>query len=100
MFRSLPSDLEFFEDCIKEEQFEAKKLDIMRNAVRAKVDYNEGSKKLIPSASSPSPRELSPTPEGDETNSQNRDANGHTNGDGLSNGSQSKGSAVSQTVTD
>ena len=31
--------VEFFEDCIAEEQFEAQKLDIMRDAVRAKAEY-------------------------------------------------------------
>ena len=107
---TVPSNVEFFEDCIKEEQYEAKKLDILRDAVRAKVNYNEGAKKLIPTASSPSPRELSPTPEGDEVNGQTGDTNGHTNGEPLSvngasesqtvNGSVVEGGeTVSQTVT-
>ena len=34
----------FFEDCIAEEQFEAQKLDIMRDAVRAKATYNMTTK--------------------------------------------------------
>ena len=36
----------FFEDCIAEEQFEAQKLDIMRDAVRAKATYSSGTKQL------------------------------------------------------
>ena len=38
--------LDFFEECIKEEQFEAKKLDIMRDAVRAKTTYNVETRKI------------------------------------------------------
>ena len=34
----------FFEDCIAEEQFEAQKLDIMRDAVRAKATYTMTTK--------------------------------------------------------
>lgn len=37
---------EFFEECIQEEQYEAQKLDIMRDAVRAKVSYSEKSKRF------------------------------------------------------
>ena len=36
--------VEFFEECIAEEQFEAQKLDIMRDAVRAKTEYNSIAK--------------------------------------------------------
>lgn len=35
---------DFFEECIKEEQYEAKKLDILRDAVRAKATYNLASR--------------------------------------------------------
>ena len=34
----------FFEDCIAEEEFEAQKLDIMRDAIRAKAEYSNFSK--------------------------------------------------------
>ena len=37
---------EFFEDCIAEEQYEAQKLDIMRDALRSKATYNIESKKI------------------------------------------------------
>lgn len=37
---------EFFEDCIAEEQYEAQKLDIMRDALRSKATYNIESKKM------------------------------------------------------
>ena len=65
----------FFEECIKEEQFEAQKLDIMRDAIRAKATYNIETKKAGGDSESASgseslptsPRELSPIP-AEETN--------------------------------
>ena len=65
----------FFEECIKEEQYEAQKLDIMRDALRAKATYTIETKKMTGdsdgasgSESLPtSPRELSPIPT-EETN--------------------------------
>lgn len=54
----------FFEDCIAEEQFEAQKLDIMRDALRAKTSYTTTTKnmeKIHESPEPPSPKEpLSP----------------------------------------
>lgn len=53
----------FFEDCIAEEQFEAQKLDIMRDAVRAKATYTTSTKNMTihESPEPPSPNEpLSP----------------------------------------
>lgn len=49
----------FFEDCIAEEQFEAQKLDIMRDAVRAKATYNITIKHIenAPICESPEPPE-------------------------------------------
>ena len=41
-----PCSTEFFEDCIKEEEYEAQKLDILRDAVRAKVSYSQESSRL------------------------------------------------------
>lgn len=38
--------LDFFEECIKEEQYEADKLDILRDAVRAKATYTTQSKSV------------------------------------------------------
>lgn len=60
----------FFEECIKEEQFEAKKLDIMRDAVRAKATYTIETKHMKESGCGSSegeslptsPREMSPLP--------------------------------------
>ena len=71
---SLP---EFFEECIQEEQYEARRLDIMRDAVRAKVSYNEESKRLNGHSKdgslSPPPddssREFSPIPEDSQSSS-------------------------------
>ena len=40
------SFLEFFEDTIAEEQFEAQKLDIMRDALRSKATYNLETKRM------------------------------------------------------
>ena len=37
---------EFFEVCIKEEQFEAQKLEIMRDAVRAKTTYTTEAERM------------------------------------------------------
>lgn len=37
---------EFFEDTIAEEQYEAQKLDIMRDALRSKATYTIESKKM------------------------------------------------------
>ena len=47
----------FFEDCIAEEQFEAQKLDIMRDAVRAKATYDTSTKHIetAPIRESPEP---------------------------------------------
>ena len=74
------SFLEFFEDTIAEEQYEAQKLDIMRDALRSKATYVIESKKMVedetnfaqnnqmsppavsPSPESPSPSSLSPLP--------------------------------------
>lgn len=54
---------DFFEVCIKEEQFEAQKLDIMRDAVRAKVSYNvEKQRDLSPGPDSPPPSPDHPLP--------------------------------------
>lgn len=62
---------DFFEDCIKEEQYEAEKLDILRDAVRAKATYNMQSKGMVVDhtdsddgieSSLSSPRALSPSP--------------------------------------
>ena len=41
-----PCSAEFFEECIKEEEYEAQKLDILRDAVRAKVSYSQESSRL------------------------------------------------------
>ena len=51
----------FFEDCIAEEQFEAQKLDIMRDALRAKATYNITSKHLENTPLRESPEPVSPT---------------------------------------
>ena len=53
----------FFETCIAEEQFEAEKLDIMRDALRAKTNYSLTTKQLenMPIAESPEPPPLSPS---------------------------------------
>ena len=51
---------EFFEECIKEEQYEAQKLDILRDAVRAKVTYSSETKRLS-KGSSPEPLETQPS---------------------------------------
>ena len=48
---------EFFEECIKEEQYEAQKLDILRDAVRAKVTYSSETKRLSANGGSPEPLE-------------------------------------------
>ena len=37
----LLSSSEFFEDCVAEASYEAQKLDIMRDAVRARVSYSK-----------------------------------------------------------
>lgn len=72
--------LEFFEDTIAEEQYEAQKLDIMRDALRSKATYVNETKKIkqeekelpiplvspepsSPEVSSPEPRSsMSPEP--------------------------------------
>ena len=54
------SFLEFFEVCIAEEQYEAQKLTIMKDALRAKPAYTSESRRL--SADTNGDRELSPTP--------------------------------------
>ena len=51
---------EFFEECIKEEQYEAQKLDILRDAVRAKVTYSSETKRLS-KGGSPDPLETEPS---------------------------------------
>ena len=38
---------DFFEDCIKEEQYEAEKLDIMKDAFQATANYKIESKKVM-----------------------------------------------------
>ncbi len=53
--------VDFFEECIKEEQYEAQKLDIMKDAVRAKVFYSEQTECL--NGHSGDSRELSPLPD-------------------------------------
>ena len=42
--------IDFFEECIKEEEYEAQKLDILRDAVRAKISYSQQSDQLSDSA--------------------------------------------------
>ena len=37
---------EFFEECIKEEEYEAQKYEILRDAVKAKVSYSTESRKM------------------------------------------------------
>ena len=61
MYYHLLFSAEFFEECIKEEQYEAQKLDIMRDAVRAKVSYNVQSTEVEEAPISP--REVSPIAE-------------------------------------
>ena len=51
----------FFEDCIAEEQYEAQKLDIMRDALRAKATYTLTSKHLENTPLRESPEPVSPT---------------------------------------
>ena len=70
--------LDFFEECIKEERFEAEKLDIMRDAVRAKAAYNVQTKADAESVSQPT----SPT----STNSEYGPAFEHENGTDVMNG--------------
>ena len=57
---------EFFEECIAEEQFEAKKLDIMKDALRARPVYEQKAKGInnedIPDASIDR-SEISPSPD-------------------------------------
>ena len=57
---------EFFEECIAEEQFEAKKLDIMKDALRARPGYEQKAKVInntdVPEAAMDH-SELSPSPE-------------------------------------
>ena len=45
--------IDFFEECIKEEEYEAQKLDILRDAVRAKFSYSQQSDQLSVSDSGP-----------------------------------------------
>lgn len=52
---------DFFEECIKEERYEAEKLDILRDAVRAKATYSLQSKQ--DSISSPTCTSPEPEPE-------------------------------------
>ncbi len=63
--------LEFFEDTIAEEQYEAEKLDIMRDALRSKATYNLETKRMeqdlkldppLPGCLSPDLPPLSPEP--------------------------------------
>jgi hypothetical protein len=77
----------FFEDCIAEEQFEAQKLGIMRDAVRAKATYNTTSQHLEKLAVRESPVPP-PTPEdaplvkpSSETGNSNGAENGETGGE-------------------
>lgn len=84
---NLPHHAVFFEECIKEEQYEAQRLDIMRDAVRAKAAYNIETKKQVAESGSEgnslptSPREMSPLPT-------------ETNGTTLENGSGSHGAVA------
>ena len=74
--------LDFFEECIKEEQYEAEKLDILRDAVRAKATYTKTKDDLGSprEATSPSPPPLTPV---------------HENGNGeVPNGTATNGSAT------
>ena len=56
--------IDFFEECIKEEEYEAQKLDILRDAVRAKISYSQQSGHLSVSDSEPAsanpPTKMSP----------------------------------------
>jgi len=45
--------IDFFEECIKEEEYEAQKLDILRDAVRAKIDYSQQSDRISVSDNAP-----------------------------------------------
>lgn len=45
--------IDFFEECIKEEEYEAQKLDILRDAVRAKIDYSQQSDRISVSDNGP-----------------------------------------------
>ena len=83
----------FFEECIKEEQYEAQKLDIMRDAIRAKATYNIETKKQTAESGSAdnslptSPRETSPLPT--ETNGTTlENGSGHS---GVANGNGTSG---------
>ena len=97
--------VDFFEECIKEEQYEAQKLDILRDAVRAKTQYTTQSKTLVTEksisikeeeggdqgseldSSLSSPRVISPTPPPSDAILENGRENGIHNGeDNMSNG--------------
>ena len=90
---SLPRHAVFFEECIKEEQYEAQKLDIMRDALRAKATYTTETKKQATESGSAdnslptSPRETSPLPT--ETNGTTlENGSGHS---GVANGDSTSG---------
>ena len=100
----------FFEECIKEEQYEAKKLDIMRDAVRAKATYSNETKKIgesnsVDSSLPTSPREMSPLPtETNGTTQENGSSHGDVaNGNGTSgdvpNGNSGHAESAEQTTT-
>jgi hypothetical protein len=105
----------FFEECIKEEQYEAKRLDIMRDAVRAKATYNIETKKQTAESGSAdsslptSPRETSPLPtetNGTTTTLENGSgghgdgvANGNGTSDGVPNGNSVHVESAEQTTT-
>ena len=85
----------FFEECIKEEQYEAQKLDIMRDAIRAKATYNIETKKQTSdqggssadSSLPTSPREMSPPPTETNGTTTLENGSGHSaiaNGNGTS----------------
>lgn len=86
---------DFFEECIKEEQYEAEKLEILRDAVRAKAVYNMEMKKdaarsdsILDSEDMSSPRDLSPCPQELPPISENgmENGNGMENRNGVDNG--------------
>lgn len=98
----------FFEDCIAEEQFEAQKLDIMRDALRAKTTYTTTTQNMenMPIKESPEPPSptvpLSPTdkspmpvpPETVETTLNGTSRNTSAGVEAVTNGETLKGSEV------
>ena len=92
----------FFEECIKEEQYEAQKLDIMRDALRAKATYTIETKKMTGDSDGASgreslptsPRELSPVPK-EETNGTMENGSGSA---GVSNSNGTKAANGNSTV--